>query len=165
MARGGARPGAGAKPKFSSPEDMQAKIQHYFDSITITEPVYDYVVTGKDKKGKNVMEKVPKLNNAGEQIYKTSYIETPGIIAMCRHIGTQRETLNQYKRKEGFKEVIESAKERIEQYLEEQLYRNTQVTGIIFNLKNNFGWKDQQHLEHTGANGGPIVVKLPDELE
>jgi hypothetical protein len=27
---------------------------------------------------------------------------------------------------------------------------------LIFHLKNNYGWRDKQELEHTGANGGPI---------
>jgi hypothetical protein len=29
-------------------------------------------------------------------------------------------------------------------------------TGVIFNLKNNYGWRDKNETEHTGPNGGPI---------
>jgi hypothetical protein len=36
-------------------------------------------------------------------------------------------------------------------YVEEQLYRKSgSVTGIIFSLKNNFGWKDT--FENTNKN-------------
>jgi len=46
--------------------------------------------------------------------------------------------------KPQFSGTIKAAKSRIEEFLEQTLYRQTSVTGIIFNLKNNFWWKDEQ---------------------
>jgi hypothetical protein len=37
------------------------------------------------------------------------------------------------------------------------------TTQAIFSLKQ-LGWRDKQQHELTGADGGPIVVKLPEEL-
>lgn len=39
-------------------------------------------------------------------------------------------------------------------------------TSAIFWLKNRRKeqWRDKQEHEHTGADGGPIIVKLPEEL-
>jgi hypothetical protein len=50
--------------------------------------------------------------------------------------------------KPEFLVTVKRAKGRIEQYIEEQLYRGSSVTGLIFNLKNNFGWKDSQEFTH-----------------
>ena len=69
---------------------------------------------------------------------------------MCRHIGTTRETIREYEMREGYVETIKKAKARVEEYLENELYRKEQVTGVIFNLKNNFGWKDKQEIETFG---------------
>lgn len=62
---------------------------------------------------------------------------------------TSRRTLVNYEEKEEFFHTIKKAKQRIESWTEEQLYRNTQVTGVIFNLKNNYDWKDKQEIDQT----------------
>ena len=62
------------------------------------------------------------------------------------------DTLLNYGKKEEFFGTVKRAKLKIEHYLELSLYRPTNVTGIIFNLKNNFGWKDKQEVEHGGKN-------------
>lgn len=60
---------------------------------------------------------------------------------------TSRRTLVNYEEKEEFFHTIKKAKQKIESWTEEQLYRNTQVTGVIFNLKNNYDWKDKQEID------------------
>lgn len=60
---------------------------------------------------------------------------------------TSRRTLVNYEESEEFFHTIKKAKERIENWTEEQLYRNTQVTGVIFNLKNNYEWKDKSEVD------------------
>ena len=56
--------------------------------------------------------------------------------------------MSDYENKSDYSDTIKVAKQRIEKYNAEQLYRTTQVTGIIFNLKNNFDWKDKREVEH-----------------
>jgi hypothetical protein len=51
--------------------------------------------------------------------------------------------------KPEFLSTVKKAKGRIEQHIEEQLYRGSSVTGLIFNLKNNFGWKDAHDYTHV----------------
>jgi hypothetical protein len=143
--------GVGRPKAFKTNKELQDKIKHYFDTITITTPVFETIVDKRDDNGKAIeTHREPQLNDAGEQVLNTSYIENPSILAMCRSIGITRETLCQYEKRETFSDTIKEAKARIEEYLENQLYRKDQVTGIIFNLKNNFGWKDKQEIETTG---------------
>lgn len=142
--------GAGRPRKFKSVKELEKLIEDYFNTITITYFVFDNIEAGEDAEGKTLYKKVPRLNNAGNQIVRTDYIEIPSILALCRYLDTDRKTLLEYEALEEFSNTIKRAKERIELYLEEQLYRKEQVTGVIFNLKNNFGWKDKQEVETTG---------------
>ena len=61
-----------------------------------------------------------------------------------------KQSLIDYAAKDEFSFTIKAAKARIEQQRAEELVgRNGTVTGLIFDLKNNFGWKDAQQHEHT----------------
>ena len=51
---------------------------------------------------------------------------------------------------EEFSATIKRAKQKVEIHLEQRLASNA-ATGTIFNLKNNFGWKDKQEIEHSGG--------------
>ena len=55
-----------------------------------------------------------------------------------------RQDLINYSKDKEFFDTIKKAKLKIENYLEEHLVTDNSVTGIIFNLKNNYGWKDKQ---------------------
>ncbi len=58
-------------------------------------------------------------------------------------VGMTRDQLIKYQERPEFMDTIKYAKQRVAVYVEEQLYRKSgSVTGIIFSLKNNFGWKD-----------------------
>lgn len=73
----------------------------------------------------------------------------PTVSGLAYFLDTSRETLMNYEMREDFFDAIKRAKARILAFNEEQLYRNTQVTGVIFNLKNNFGFADRQEIDHT----------------
>lgn len=69
---------------------------------------------------------------------------------LANALNTNRTTLLNYERKEKYFNTIKSAKSRLEQYAEENLYRSTQVAGVIFNLKNNYkDWKDKQEIDNS----------------
>lgn len=59
-----------------------------------------------------------------------------------------RKTLLNYSKDEKFFPTIKKAKDFVEQSLEEKLISTSGVaTGIIFNLKNNYDWKDKQEID------------------
>ena len=77
---------------------------------------------------------------------------------LARSLGISRATLLNYKHQSSdFCAVVEEAKLRIEEYAETQLYVNRNATGIIFNLKNNFNWKDKQEVEANVENKIKII--------
>lgn len=60
---------------------------------------------------------------------------------------------------------IKSAKLRVEEYNAMQLFREKgQVAGIIFNLKNNFGWKDTQEIKTTSDTRLSVTGLSKEEL-
>jgi len=77
-------------------------------------------------------------------------------------LGMDRRTLINYGKDDRFFHSIKRAKEFVEQSLEERLISTSGVaTGIIFNLKNNYDWKDKQDID---ANvNSEIKVKLTDD--
>lgn len=131
--------------KFPDPKSFADKIDDYFNQITVTKPKLDDA-------GNYV------YNNAGQQAMITEYIEIPSVLGMCEYLDISRESLGDYEIRDGYSDTIKRAKSRIERYLADQLQRNTQVAGIIFNLKNNFGWIDKQEIEQTGTN--PALLQL-----
>jgi len=60
---------------------------------------------------------------------------------------------------EEFADTIKTAKLRIEtQRVEDLVMCRGNAGGLVFDLKNNFGWRDQQNVELTGAQGGPVQI-------
>lgn len=155
---------AGGRPRaFTETQVFQQKIDDYFNSITISKPRFDKIVVGyeDEERKKPIYDEIPVLNNKGDQIIDTVYTEVPSIISLSHYIGITRETLNQYKNNVLFSDSIKRAKEKIEIYLETELFRQQgQVTGIIFNLKNNFDWKDKTETEMSGN----LNLTIEDQL-
>lgn len=80
----------------------------------------------------------------------------PTIAGLCYSLGfDDRHALQEYAKYDGFSATVKKARLRIEAFLEQKLFENN-VTGVIFNLKNNFGWEDRNKHEHGGDGGGPI---------
>jgi hypothetical protein len=79
-------------------------------------------------------------------------------------LGTNRQTLINYEDKEEFIDTIKRAKARIECYNEELLYsKDAPTAGVIFNLKNNYGWKDKQEIEANVKDEVNISIELSDD--
>ena len=134
------------RPIAYTPQQLEKRIQDYFDSITTTYPLFDSVMIGKDEEGKAIYDKIPRLNNKGEQLYGTTYHEHPSITGLANYLDIHRDTLHEYSTQANYSDAIKRAKQKMEKYLEDHLYGNN-VTGIIFNLKNNYGWEDRQEID------------------
>ena len=76
-----------------------------------------------------------------------------------------RQDLINYSKKDEFFDTIKRAKMRVENYLEERLINDSSATGIIFNLKNNYGWKDKQENVNVGISYEDYIKRVEDEEE
>ena len=101
----------------------------------------------------------------------------PTVTGMGYVLGMDRKDLLNYERcfeldrlkqypdsvRRGFVNTIKDAKRFIESCLEDKLINgNTTPIGLIFALKNNYGWVDKQEIEQTNKT---IKVELEDDNE
>ena len=92
----------------------------------------------------------------------------PTISGLALWLGTNRQTLINYGEREEFFDTIKKAKATIEAFNEQMLFSGKNVTGVIFNLKNNFRWKDR--LVYKGLSANKVfelfdTMLIPDYVE
>jgi hypothetical protein len=119
--------------KFASVEELQEKIDLYFETDA-------YIVYGSDENGE----------------IKTY---APTMAGLALSLDVDRKTLTNYSHKDEYFPAIKKARAKVEVALEQRLYGNN-VTGVIFNLKNNFDWRDKVEQEISGKDGGPVQWNL-----
>ena len=83
-------------------------------------------------------------------------IYNPTMAGLAYELDLSRQSLLNYAGKDEFLDTIKRARAKVEIHLEQRLGGNA-VTGTIFNLKNNFNWKDKTEQELTGVDGAPLV--------
>ena len=139
--------------KFKTVEDLQQKIDAYFESCWEDVPVMT-------ARGAYLTKKNPET---GEEELVTIRQQTRPytITGLAVALETTRETLLDYENKDEYSDTIKMAKARIEQYAEEQLFKAKNPAGAIFNLINNYKrWSNKQETRtELQANGG-FEVKI-----
>lgn len=101
---------------------------------------------GRPKKYSEVEQLQKKIN---EYFKMCDEKEKPyTITGLCLYLDIDRVTLLRYEEKDEFCSTIKRAKNKVENYVEENsLMGKLNPTVSIFNLKNNFGWKDKTEIE------------------
>lgn len=115
--------------KFKSAKALQEKIDEYFDEC--------------DNRTTKVITKAGIIVDMPDPRPYT-------ITGLALALGTNRQTLLNYEERAEYFDAIKKAKLRVENYVEESLWTPKITSGVIFNLKNNFGWVDKQNVEHSG---------------
>jgi len=124
---------AGGRPlKYKTAEEMQAIIDAYF-----AEDGNSYMKVGD------------------------ATIYNPTMAGLAYELDLSRQGLLDYSNRDEFLDAIKRARAKVEIHLEQRLGGNA-VTGTIFNLKNNFGWKDKTETEFSG--GIDLTGKSDEEL-
>ena len=115
---------AGQPPIFKSVAELQKRIDEFFTS---DDAFLIETIGGEEKR-----------------------TFAPTMAGLALHLEVDRKTIVNYSHKEEFFLTIKKARARIEAHLEKKLYGNN-VTGLIFNLKNNFDWKDKSEVAQTNV--------------
>lgn len=76
-------------------------------------------------------------------------------------LDTDRKTLLNYEDRDDFFPTIKKIKLRVENYAEEKLFNGGNTAGVIFNLKNNYGWVDKQEVDNN-VTLKEIVVEIDE---
>lgn len=127
----------GKKPRYKTPEEIQVKIDQYFQECEGT--------LLKDHNGD------PILTRWGDLVYVDRRPPTVTGLALALGFKT-RQGLIYYQAKKEFMDVILEAKSRIELYNEEQLYTRDGAKGAMFNLQRNFaGWQEAKDAMEKNA--------------
>jgi hypothetical protein len=74
----------------------------------------------------------------------------PTVTGLAYALDMTRQGLCDYGEKDIFADTVRKAKQRVEIALEKRLYHAAPV-GTIFNLKNNYGWRDKSETEMSGS--------------
>ena len=77
--------------------------------------------------------------------------ERPTVTGLALHMGLYRQSLINYGERDEFVDTVKAAKARIQSHIEQLLLYEGNAAGKIFNMKNNFGWKDQHDIEIGGT--------------
>lgn len=117
--------------KFKTVKEMQDKIDEYFAYCdNRTKRMYD------EKKGQDII---------------ISYPAPYTMSGLARALGIDRRTLLDYAHRDGYLPTIKAAREKIHEDVETRLMEGKAQAGAIFNLKNNFSWKDESKVEQSGT--------------
>lgn len=89
------------------------------------------------------------------------------VSGLASDLGVCRETVFEYQKGtygDEYSNPIKKVVQQIESaHAEGLLSGKLNTTGAIFTLKNNHGWKDQQHIEQTGESTQRLIVSVEDD--
>lgn len=141
----------GRPPDYTSSEEMQKKIDAYFDDCNGT------ILYDEDGE--------PKYDKYGNVIIVGSRPLTITGLALALGFNSRQSLLN-YQGKPEFMDTIMRAKARVECYAEERLFDKDGANGAKFSLANNFeGWKEKKEIEADVSEKVTISIALVDDDE
>ncbi|MDQ0869032.1 hypothetical protein QFZ70_001505 [Arthrobacter sp. V1I9] len=134
----------GGRPlKFKTVDELQVAVDSYFDSCD------PHLESRLVESG---------INERGETIFAQRKVMTEQkpytVSGLARALGITRDTLLSYAERPEFIDTVEAAKERCHEWAENALFTKS-ATGAAFSLKNNWGWKERQEIDHT-SDGKPM---------
>ena len=167
----------GRPRKYKTNKSLLEAVNGYFTSISRTRVLTEKVIklrpdekgqlqTVYDKYGHEELESVPVKNDLGEPIRVTEFLIPPTVGGLCEHLGISRETWSDYCDSEAhpeFSDTTAYARGRMRGWNETELLVRKEVKGIIFNLENNYGYKNrlevmggnvEEFLKHAGSEAG-----------
>lgn len=157
----------GGRPlKFKNAKELQEKIDAYFaqcDRHPEEIVVYKWNQAEEEYKDADGRVKTRFVDDrtcppVEERMWIIAEQKPYKITDLAVFLGTNRQTLINYEERDEFLDTIKDAKAKIEAFWEDQLL-GPHATGPIFNLKNNFEWKDKSETDLT-TNGKDLPTPI-----
>ena len=146
----------GAQKKYTA-KTLERAVRRYFKSITRQTTLMERQPTGElDDKGHEIFIRVPVVNSLGQEVIYTEYLFPPSVGDLSAFLGIHRSTWNAWgdgEKYPEYQEIIQWASGMMHAYLErESLTRSGKdLKGVLFNLENNYGYKEQQRVVLSGG--------------
>ena len=121
----------GRPPLWTDVDSLEATIEEYFDFC--------------DNRIQQVYSK--KSDSVIEVINPAPYTMS----GLAYYLHMDRRSLLNYSKKADFFPTIKAARDRVALDVENRLMEGGNAAGAIFNLKNNFDWKDKTEVEGSGS--------------
>ena len=143
----------GRPMKFQDIDELRAMILEYFkNAAPHWEEKTEYIDRRDPKSGKIIIEDGKVVQDKVVRKVKTKQ-KPLTVTGLAVALGTSRDVLLDYEttyseKYPEFSNTIKEAKEQIKAYAEESLF-GTNTAGVIFSLKNNWGFKDKYETENT----------------
>ena len=124
-------PKVGRPLKFKTVEELQSAIDDYFAECD------NRLKEIHTKEGDSLAVNVP---------------EPYTMAGLAYALGMDRRSLLNYSNRDNFFPLVKAARARVERDVERRLLETQNQSGAIFNLKNNFDWRDktEQDINHSG---------------
>ncbi len=139
---------AGRPPKYDSPEEMQRIIDLYYLACRCHQTGDATMLEGLPTEDLLIINDIVDV--------------VPTISGLAYILGMTTQAFRDYEKKDEFLCTVKKSKQRVEMSLEQRLAGNA-VTGSIFSLKNNFGWKDKTETD-INLNSVDLSEKTTEEL-
>lgn len=150
-------PNGGKPRKYKTKEELQVMVDKYFadcyrhkhDRVKVKQTSFD-PDTGK-KIEKEVFEWEPVYYPDGTPVME--YVKPVTITGLCILLGMSREQLIEYEGHDEYSDTIKRARQQVQDYVEYALMSGSAPpAAAIFNMKNNYGWKDKTESEVTNTH-------------
>lgn len=166
--RGAADVAGRGRPRKYTPRTLKRDVERYFASITRKVRITEPVPTGRyDDKGHMIFEQVPVKNSLEEEVWVTEYIVPPEIAALCEFLEIDRSTWANYRdpdKNPEFSEITQQVYERMKAWNERELLTRPgkDIKGIVFNLENNYGYRERHDLDFSSKGIEEYLQKLEE---
>ena len=148
----------GGRPRLfeDTPEDIarwDKLMEGYIKSVTYKKNVIVNIDTGeKDKKGNIVYRDEYLTDEEGNKVQELAFHTIPSFLGLVNYMGIGKDAIIEYSKKPKFSESYKEVMDIIQQYTADLLQTKSNVAGVIFTLKNNFGWQDKKEVEVTSKS-------------
>lgn len=145
--------------KFETVEELQAQVDAYFAEcdphwIDVEYWTHPKKTIEKYNRKTKETEEIEVPDFEADMILETQKALSEAvpytITGLALALDTTRETLLDYEERDEYSDTIKKAKLKCQFYAERHLFTARNSTGAIFNLKNNYHWKDSSEVKHSG---------------